>query len=382
MNLADVLIDEILKLNQENLKSLKTHLDDNEKKASWAFCLGAGVSISCGFPDWAKLLSMINGKILKSYSQSYDPKNKWLNIMAEAIQETMKNNEFVDKMEGVANGNTANTYSGVDLLEFAEYIRAMIRGQLGIDNENLINGVLREYIHGCYNVQYDSHGRIIGYDDSTLEAVVEAMKKREIRRAITYNYDDLLEIALKSDKNEVESIVPEDQKEFSIDDGIYKIYHCHGLVPVNVAADDGKGETSKIILTETSYYNEESSNYSLANALQAYSMNYCNLIYVGFSGADYTFRRIIRGMNQNGDKINHYIFFCLDDIVNMIYGGTDKEIDKEDFIEQIKDKNGKYDYERLMINQMVVSKTLYWEDKGMKVIWSTHAELPKMLKDL
>lgn len=111
-------------------------------------------------------------------------------------------------------------------------------------------------------------------------------------------------------------------------------------------------------------------------------MNYCNLLYVGFSGADYTFRRIIRGMNRNGDKINHYIFFCVDDIVNMVYEGTDKKLGKKDFVLQLKEKNEKYDYERLMINQMVVSKTLYWEDKGMNVIWSTQSELPEMLMNL
>lgn len=39
-------------------------------------------------------------------------------------------------------------------------------------------------------------------------------------------------------------------------------------------------------------------------------------------------------------------------------------------------------YERLMINQMVVSKTLYWEDKGMDVIWSTQEKFPEVLMGL
>lgn len=78
MNLADVLIEEIYNLNQQNIEKLKINLDNKDKNGSWVFCLGAGVSISCGLPDWAKLLAMISGKILKSYSESYAPKNKWL----------------------------------------------------------------------------------------------------------------------------------------------------------------------------------------------------------------------------------------------------------------------------------------------------------------
>lgn len=381
MNLADVLIDEILEMNRKNFEILKANLDYNEKNASWVFCLGAGVSMSCDLPGWAKLLAMISGKVLGSYSESYEAKNQWLKIMVETIQNTMKNDEFEKKVKGAANGDTAKMYSGIDLLELAEYIRAMIKDQLRIDDENLIDGVLCDYIRQCYDIQYDSDNniKIKKYDESTLRAVVETMEKRKIRRAITYNYDDLLEIALQRDGNKVESIVPDEQKEFTEDDEIYKIYHCHGLVPVKYMGDE---KPSKIILTETSYYNEESSSYSLANVLQAYSMNYCNLLYVGFSGADYTFRRIIRGMNRNGDKVNHYIFFCVDDIVNMVYEGTDKKIEKEDFIRQLNNKNEEYDYERLMVNQMVVSKTLYWEDKGMKVIWSTQSELPEMLMSL
>ncbi|MCM1231263.1 MAG: SIR2 family protein [Ruminococcus flavefaciens] len=172
-------------------------------------------------------------------------------------------------------------------------------------------------------------------------------------------------------------------REWRIDDKAV-ISSCYTICGVykdfQVTKDNFNGDSSKIILTETSYYNEENSNYSLANVLQAYSMNYCNLLYVGFSGADYTFRRIIRGMNKNGDKIKHYIFFCVDDILNMVYEGTDKKLAKSDFIEQLgKDE---FAYEKLMINHIIVSKTLYWEDKGMNVIWSTLEELPRLLMSL
>lgn len=66
----------------------------------------------------------------------------------------------------------------------------------------------------------------------------------------------------------------------------------------------------------------------------------------------------------------------------MVYEGTNKRLSKDAFISKIKEKDVNLDYERLMINQMVVSKTLYWEDKGMNVIWSTQEELPEVLMGL
>lgn len=379
MNLKDVLLDEIFTLNQENIEELKKNLEN--KRASWAFCLGAGVSISCGLPDWSKLLAMINGKLLNSYSNLLVLQNKLLKIMSETIRNTAKNSGFADKLNGAAQGDATGMYRGIDSLEMAEYIRTMVKEQLQIGNEEaLIDEALCEYIQDCYNVQWESDGKIKGYDNSTLHAVIEVMKSKNIRRAITYNYDDLLEISLKRDNKKVESIVPGDQREFVEDDNTFKIYHCHGLVPVKDSAGTKSVYSSKIILTETSYYNEESSNYSLANVLQAYSMNYCNLLYVGFSGADYTFRRIVRGINREENKIKHYIFFCVDDIVKMVYEGIDKKLSQDDFISKLKEKE--FDYERLVINQMVVSKTLYWEEKGMNVIWSTWEELPKVLMDM
>lgn len=282
-----------------------------------------------------------------------------------------KNDDFIRKMSDAAQGNEVGIYRNIDSLELAEYIRTMA-GELFAagGDDKLINRILYRYIKHSFGAEWDANDRIAGYDHSTLKAVVGMMENRGIRRAITYNYDDLLEISLRQDGNQVETIVPEEKKEFAEGNDVYKVYHCHGLVPIRDSDEDDSVQTvSQIILTETSYYNEEASNYSLANVLQAYSMNYCNLLYVGFSGSDYTFRRIIRGLDLNKKEMQHYIFFCVDDIVNMVYDGVESiEITKDEFVRQVGSGNALYDYERLMINQLVVSKTLYWNEKGMNVI--------------
>lgn len=386
MKLRDVLIDKIYEINDNNIKKLKKNMSEGgADKQSWAFCLGAGVSVSCGFPNWTKLLAMISGQILNSYSPLRLKNNELLNIIVEMIASIEKDEIFANKLKAAEAGSLIGIYEGTDPLELAEYIRTQVKelNLGGNADENTIGEILRTYIRGCYKVDRWNDDLIEAYQKSTLAAVVELMEKKKIRRAITYNYDDLLETALRKDGKNVESIVPGDQKEFVEEDKSYKIYHCHGLIPVNPEDDLSECNSRKIILTESSYYNEESNDYSLSNVLQAYSMNYCNLLYIGFSGADYTFRRIIRGLNRAENKIKHNIFFCVDDIFNMVYKSRaeeDKGVERDDYIRQIKEQ--KREFERLMINQILVSKTLYWEEKGMNVIWSTHEELAEILKNL
>lgn len=383
MKLQDILIDKIYDRNRENIESLRKKMKESELAESpWVVCLGAGVSISCGLPNWTKLLAMISGQLLHSYNCTWIENNELLGIIAEAI-ENEKDEHFKERMDVAAEGGDIDIYAGIDPLELAEYIRTQIKEMIvpGEDaGEDEIDDMLRVYIKNCFRVERESDQSIKGYSGSTLEAVVWLMKEKKIRRAITYNYDDLLETALKLDGKNVETILPGDRKEFSGSDGIYRVYHCHGLISLDASEDP---QDRKIILTESSYYNEESKNYSLSNVLQAYSMNYCNLLYIGFSGVDYTFRRIIRGLDRTKHEIRHSIFFSADDVFNMVYKSRpeeDKAIGMNEYIEQIKD--GKREYEKLMMNHIIVSKTLYWEEKGMNVIWSTHEELAGILKGL
>lgn len=382
MELRDILSDKLFAMNQDNIDELREKINKSgSERIPWAFCLGAGVSISCGLPNWTKLLAMISGQILTSYLPERTKGNNLLEAMIDMIDNIEKNDDFNKKLQEAADGGAIDIYGGIDPLELAEYIRTQIKEMIqsgGNAEEEIIDEALRTHIRNCYKIEREPDGKIKGYADSTLEAIVEIMEKKGIKRAITYNYDDLLEIAFRQSGKNVEAIVPGERKEFAECDDTFRIYHCHGLVCIDSKDDHN---SKKIILTESSYYNEESNKYSLANVLQAYAMNYCNLLYVGFSGADYTFRRIIRGLNRAENKAGHYIFFCADDVFNMVYNSrADKKIEKDEFIEQIKNK--KCEYERLMINQILVSKTLYWKEKGMNVIWSTQEELAGLLKGL
>lgn len=53
MEVKKLLFDEVIVWNDNNLQKLKDSLKNNQ----YTFCLGAGVSISAGLPDWYTLLS-------------------------------------------------------------------------------------------------------------------------------------------------------------------------------------------------------------------------------------------------------------------------------------------------------------------------------------
>ena len=53
MKVQDILFDEIAEKNKALLRKLKSEIKEDE----WILCLGAGVSIGAGLPNWYGLLA-------------------------------------------------------------------------------------------------------------------------------------------------------------------------------------------------------------------------------------------------------------------------------------------------------------------------------------
>ena len=415
MKLQSILLKEHGQKNKEKLERLIKALGEkDEKRASWAFCLGAGVSMSCGLPSWGKLLAMLSARMLCSVNTSVEnnPEEQLIIELTNEIKKGIKTSDiFLKRLLASEDGSDVDVYQGIDYLELAEYVYAGIKRrigdygvQIGNNNENAADLMLKELIGECFEIEKgDGDQPVPGYNGSTLQYIAQIMKTRKIYRAATYNYDNLLEIALRTElevKTEekecaagsVQSVLPEEHREFTEEEGVWKVFHFHGRVPVRI--ESGAGEDAfryekpggKVILSEESYYDEEHYHYSPANVLQSYMMNNCNVIYVGFSGSDYTFRRIIKGMH--GTESTKYIFFCVDDIVDGMYQKVREdmkkqnqgaELVKQEFLDKL-DKE--YVYWRLLINHIIIYKELYWYEKGFEVVWTTIEELPETLKSL
>ena len=372
MKVREILFANAERENREVWNELCTKLQTE----LWMLCLGAGISISAGLPDWHKLLAKIIGHILSM-----------------EIPEEYRNEKLIFKKIGDAlAGGYKEIFSGMNVLEVAEYARNYVYEDLD-ENSDRVNWFMNFFIQEACWTDVELNKENTEIINSTLGAVARLMKSDRdalIHNAITYNYDNLLETYLRNicacRRDQVHSITKEDAiRDFEIKD--WNIYHVHGRIPVIEHPDETMSKS--VILTESDYYKEEQVNYSWTNTIQSYAIVRANLIFIGFSGADYNFRRIIKYVGQDDIKPRErYIFFSVDDIVWAVFqkeleGKKDKKAYLDECIRQMNEPgNEKYSFEKLYINYMVRAQTQYWKNHGLKVIWSSHEELPDDLDRL
>ncbi|MEY8507158.1 SIR2 family protein [Lachnospiraceae bacterium 42-17] len=399
MRTSDILFPEVEKVNRQNLMELKMKLQKTKRKESWMMCLGAGVSISVGLPNWHKLLAIITAQIFpiigeKEMLDSINSKAYYKGIK-QFYKDLTYENKFLEKYEDSFKGKYTKTFENINMLEAAEYILNYLKGDLEYSSEDASrNGgdfQKRVYFHMNYLIQqackFEGKVDISNpiFENTTLAAVARLMKTEKddlIHNVITYNYDNLLEEYLrnicKCDSKCVHSIVKKDELRDFGNKKEWNIYHVHGRVPV--VPHSGEDMSDNIILTESDYYQEEQINYSWTNILQSYAMLRSNLIFIGFSGADYNFRRLIKYVNQeNAMPHERYIFFAVDDIARAVFN---EGKDVNDCVNEMEKKGSEYSFEKLFINYLIHAQTVYWEKHGMKVIWSSHKELYDDLEKL
>lgn len=82
----------------------------------------------------------------------------------------------------------------------------------------------------------------------------------------------------------------------------------HGRIPVFNCEKETMSK--EVILTESDYYKEERINYSWTNTIQSYVLGRANVIFIGFSGTDYNFRRLLKYIRRDRSNAHkRYIFF-------------------------------------------------------------------------
>lgn len=435
MKVDDILFEDIGKANRDRLKTLKLNLCGDKSKDSsgkadqhneWALCLGAGVSISAGLPDWYGLLARMTAQIFPTGVSFPKPRNTdsdrksrhgseegensaALQDEVDAFQtaaadffkkldEMKDEREYLMKRESAHQGQYKFVFENINVLESAEYIRNYIAQTLRQDS---ISGEAKEIVekdinwHIHYFIQqicrsslkYQMDGTEI--TETTLGAAARLLKSDSdsiIHDVITYNYDNLLEEYLRTNcgcnAESIHSVIKTDPLPQFGDRSAWNIYHVHGRIPV--FENERESISDEVILTESDYYREERINYSWTNTLQSYVLSRANLIFIGFSGADYNFRRILKYINQDRSNAHsRYIFFSVDDIVYAVFS---EEIRKgrciSECIQEMNQTDGKYAYEKRMINYLIHAKTIYWFRHGITVIWSSHEELPSDLDGL
>lgn len=255
----------------EQIKNLKKAFSKNKL----SLYLGAGVSAGNGLPTWEKLvLSMYYSATSEQSLGGWRPFSNYLYAIAEWHLDN--NHEPLEITARKLRKYYSDKANGQD--EFLKSIR-----------ETLYGGFL--YPDGSpQNIYADA----LRYGNQTLDAVANLCEKsspgeKGVKSVITYNYDNLLEIALQN--YPFQSIFNASR----FDPDKLPVYHVHGLVPL----DDSPGsKTEEIVFTEDQYHLSARDSYSWANLVQIQAMSGSVGLMVGLSLSDRNMRRLLDAINN------------------------------------------------------------------------------------
>lgn len=307
--------------DSERMRDTKSNLLADFKNTGLVLCIGSGVT-SQYVGTWPDL---INKLFQNRYIDRYVSKNKELNEVALNYFKSL-------------------CFSKVDTLspiEMGEYLLLDENDASSDIKDKLFRQAWREYYLAS---QIQAHIPEINsllpnlsdnYNPSknTLDAILTLCLSHRngsnaIRHLITYNYDTLLEDCLKNNvytekalstnsnlKVPMVTVFPNQKNSKpplveNNHDNLY-IYHVHGIL--------SKGSAPiPVIFSESSYDVLSDHHYAWANQIQAELCMRYPLLFIGFSGHDPNFRRLLKALQRGNNIPYSYLFMKASDIEEMI----------------------------------------------------------------
>ena len=227
--------------------------------------LGAGVSKDNGLPNWAELvLTMYFTATERGWKQRWRAYPNYLYAIAEwQLQRRTEPPEITAQKVRLYYRNPKkflsdlhkSLYGGGYFYRFAEQVRQ-------------VNAVLNSVAQLC---------RLTRGKDFGIQAVV------------TYNYDNLLELATKGSACE---FVPVWKSSAPLKESARPIFHVHGYIP----AEGNVPDPDSIVFTEAQYHAAANDPYSWSNLCQIQCMSSSIGLMVGLSLTDSNMRRLLTAL--------------------------------------------------------------------------------------
>ena len=134
-----------------------------------------------------------------------------------------------------------------------------------------------------------------------LPSICSLIKTGKVESVITYNYDDLLEEALKEEQV---LFTPIDQSNRPAS-GTLPIHHIHGMI----ARDTDEAYDSNVVLSEEDYHGLYNDAFHWANTEQLHALTQTSCFFIGISMKDPNLRRLLDMSFARGTKeAVHYAF--------------------------------------------------------------------------
>jgi len=261
----------------EKISLLQSALSNNQL----TLVCGAGVSKATSIPDWNDLL---------------------LGILDKEMNNDTASEVFIPPFDTKALVSQF-PQSSIIVGKYLKYL-------LGDDFEK----TLRDYLYYLFNEIESSDiqninqaGVIPGLRDyhtsDLLQAIVNLARPKRIGKRlesiITFNFDDLVEYALRHEGVECCSIWKEGQR---CGNDVLPIYHVHGFLPRTDDLDE-----PCLVFSEDAYHSQFIDPFCWSNLIQlnTYSENIC--LFVGLSLLDPNLRRILDISHRKNNECKNYI---------------------------------------------------------------------------
>ncbi len=384
-----------------------------------ALVLGAGISKPSQMPAWNGLISQMMG-----YAIQYDQ----LNREGSAVIKTAGKAErerLLELTRSLIDGKLS-LLGKVNTLESAEYVAQLfdtvgpgLRRRL---EDRAIGSMVRRIVDQSWkpekllDSETDLQERIKKCKSrnprATLPEIVAGIGKKKvarknamfavsyllsrkngIRRAMTYNYDPLVQ-------EHMIDLYGVDSGRLITHPGLWgtgnvgpdsrEIYHVHGFVAGNRHLERSDSQvfpekSGPLILSEDSYYRvEREEAYNWSSSIQSYFLNRYQCIFVGFSADDYNFRRILRQIGEGRAAQPHYLVLSVRKWISDTYedvcrarlsraGKTADSTEMEKIPEDV----------ILLLQYILECRAIYWKQRfNIYPIWATVEEIPQLLTDL
>jgi hypothetical protein len=268
--------------NQESEAEAMRELRAAFRAGELALYLGAGVSAANGLPNWNRLvLAMYFAATHGDWKYDWRPFPNYLFAIAEwQLGRSPEPPEITaQKIRQLYENQT----------EFLEDLHDTLYAGFRIPgSDTFLQPSATDLLRG----------------NTTLKAVVELLRRGQrtgggVRAVVTYNYDNLLEIASASRLCE---FGPVWKTADAISDGPRRpIIHVHGYIPLNAGRPRGPKTFSlpeEIVFTESQYHAASNDPYSWSNLAQIQCISGLTGLMVGLSLTDRNMRRLLNALRR------------------------------------------------------------------------------------
>lgn len=317
--------DEWKKIREARLGELK----DIYRRDELVLFLGAGVSKDAGIGEWGELISDLLVLVIKDILE--DKKIKVTELETNFLLERMKK---------------LNNQS--PLLQ-AGFIKTI----LGPKFEERLSKLLYK------NIRNKEQSQLL---KSISKLCLPKRSGVGIQAVVTYNFDDLLELAFNDYNIEYQSLYNE--LDYATAEKL-GIYHVHGFLPRNPEEYEQLSE-GLLVFSEDGYHRLYNDPYSWANITQLNFLRENTTLMIGLSLTDPNLRRLLSISNRKNKLKKHYAI-----------------MKKADFIKDSDDMEIKGE---ILSSFNVINTDLqekFFEQLGIKVIWiENYNEIPDIIENI